>query len=415
MVCFGLVLSAGGARGAYEAGVLHYVRSGLPPKIRNRGFSVKTGTSVGAINTMAMAALAGDSRAQADKLKEVWLTLGQDQIYRRDFTALTHFLNTTVRGLMGNLVTLDLFKFGRRKGPHFQSFLDTTPLAEFLKKTIRWEKITKNIKNGRLDAVAINATNLSDGQAEIFLQKKSHIKYTGRHRVAEVTLGLEHAMASSAIPILFPPIHIGKDYFADGGLRLFTPLSPALHLGADRLLVVGLRHQAKENEKNNGAYPRPEPTVAHQMGRILNGVFLDHIQNDLEQMERINQIIACGKKEFGEDFLQRLHGRFLQEKNKGLFREDDGIKEIQAVEIAPSTFVSKLFMEWFDHPKKNGFQFSAFEKLMIRLLDVDPVTGQDLLSYITFAPGYLHKLFELGYQDGRSHRHQLIGLLEPTD
>ncbi|MCE9624934.1 MAG: patatin-like phospholipase family protein [Deltaproteobacteria bacterium] len=339
-----IVLSAGGARGAYEAGVVYYIRKNLPPKIARKHFDIKIGTSVGALNTLAMAAMADDPDKQADKIKELWWTIRQEDVYSRDFGATTHFLGSTVGGIIRNLITFNPFQLTRRRGPHFNSFLDTTPLKLFLKKMIPWEQVQKNVETGPLSVVAINATNLRNGRNELFVKRKPSIEYQGQYPHYDVELGVEHAMASAAIPIIFPSIKIDGTYYADGGLRLFTPMSPAIQFGADSMIVVGLRYRSATGTGENPKFKKDmkEPTIALQMGRMLNGVFLDRIEYDMEQLERINSIIDTSEKVYGEDYL----------------------------------------------------------------------TGSDLLSYLTFAPGYLQTLFELGVQDANRHRQDLIDIMD---
>lgn len=408
-----LVLSAGGARGAYEAGVIYYIRTGLPKKYGHRTFPIKTGTSVGAINTVAMAAMAQDPKLQGEKIKELWLSIRQEDIYRRDFGAATHFLGSTLGGIFRNLITLNPLNLAKRTGPHFSSFLDTSPLRAFLKKHIPFENITKNVMSGLVDAVAINATNLATGQNELFFQKKAEVEYLGHYRTVEGPISLEHAMASSAIPIIFPSIKIGDFYYSDGGLRLFTPMSPAIQLGADHLLIIGLRHQptADELKKEVKTKKFQEPTIADQMGRLLNGLFLDRIQYDLEQLKRINTIVDISEKVYGRDYVEKVNQRMRKEGLRGDIASR-GVKKIRAVEIHPSETISKIFERWYQRLKKGKFQFSAFEKMMVRLLDIDPTNGQDLLSYLTFAPEYLHQLFELGYEDAQTQRGKIIEIME---
>ncbi len=409
-----LVLSAGGARGAYEAGVIYYIRTGLPKKIALKNFPIKTGTSVGAINTLMMASMSQDPKAQAEKIKHLWLALHQDNIYRRDFFAGMHFLSSTMGGILRNLLTFNPLKLASRGGPHFNSFLDTNPLREYLKKNIPWKNITSNVESGPLDAVAINATNLHTGHNEIFLQRKSVHTYMGHYRIVDGPLGVEHAMASSAIPMVFPSIKIGMDYYADGGIRLFTPMSPAIQLGADRLVLVGLRHiptQKEIEEELQQRHTHKPPTLADQMGRMLNGFFLDRIQYDVEQLNRINTVIEVSEKVYGRDYLDKINKRMQKEGLKGDIASR-GLKKIRAIEVRPSEYISNIFKKWYQRSKKHKFQFSHFEKMMVRLLDIDPTTGMDLLSYLTFAPEYLHELFELGFEDANTQRGKIIEIME---
>jgi len=408
-----LVLSAGGARGAYEAGVIHYIRTGLPKPFCQRHFDILSGTSVGAINIATLASTAEDPRMQGERLKELWCSLKQDNIYRRDFGAASHFLASTVGGIFRNLATFNILKIGRRKGPHFTSFLDTTPLREYLLKTIPFEKIEDNVLHGPLDAVVMNATNLGSGNNELFLQKKPEIRYDGHYIHHEVKIQVEHTMASSAIPIIFPSVKLDNTFYADGGLRLFTPMSPAIQLGADHLIVVGLRRRPtiREIKKEHKNDKKKEPTISDQMGRMLNGLFLDRIQHDFQQLNRINTIIEMSEKVYGKEYLEKVSQAMIKHGLKGDIASR-GLKRIKAIEIQPSRSISSLFLQWFKKTKKSDFQFSSFEKMLIRILDIDPATGKDLLSYLTFAPSYLQELFQLGYEDAQRQKSQIIELME---
>ncbi|HKY64497.1 MAG TPA: patatin-like phospholipase family protein [bacterium] len=406
-----LVLAAGGARGAYEAGVLYYLRTGLPAKVAQKAFQIHTGTSVGALNTAAMAAMAEDPKAQAEKIKEVWFSIRQENVYQRDFGATTHFLGSTVGGVMRNLFTFNPFQIGRRKGPHFNSFLDTSPLREFLKKVVPWKAIRKNVLEGPIDAVALNATNLRNGRQELFLQRKPDHEYQGHYGHFDVELNVDHAMASAAIPIIFPAVKLDKTYYADGSLRLFTPMSPAIQLGADSLIVIGLRYRSATLEKLHFKKDMPEPTIALQLGRLLNGVFLDRIEYDMEQLTRINSIVETSEKVYGPDYLEKLNKKMSRDGLK-VDIASRGLRKIQALEIKPSQSISGLFLRWVSRAKKGDFQFAAFEKMLIRLLDIEPSTGSDLLSYLTFAPEYLRTLFDLGFEDAKKNRQRLIEIMD---
>jgi NTE family protein len=408
-----LVLSAGGARGAYEAGVIYYIRMGLPKKTASRNFEILTGTSVGAMNTCGMASTAQDPQLQGKSLKEMWFSLNQSNIYRRDISATTHFLGSTLGGIMRNFLTFNPFHIASRKGPHFESFLDTAPLKEFLTKVIAWPKIEKNILQGPVDAVALSVTNLNNGSNELFFQKKPSVVYRGHYVHHEGALKPEHAIASAAIPIIFPPEKIGKTYYADGGLRLFTPISPAIQLGADRLIVVGMRKRPKPMQPYKGGQriSTKTPTIAEQLGRMLNGLFLDRIEFDMEQLDRINTIIDISEKIYGKNFLEKINERMKKESYKTDIATR-GLKKIEGMEIQPSEFVNNIFLRWFQKGEKGHFKFSALEKILVRLLDIDPTSGSDLLSYLIFAPQYIRDLFDLGYEDAKRKKDRLVEIMD---
>lgn len=420
-----LVLSGGGARGAYEAGVIHYLRTGLPKDVASKVFDIQCGSSAGAINTAAMVSMAEDPLRQGSRIKELWLSLKQDDIYNRDFSAATHFIFSSLGGILRNLTTFDPFKLGRGKGPHFTSFLDTSPLKKFLNQNVSWSQIEKNINSGLVDAVTVTATNTRTGYGELFVQKNSEIEYTGDYKANMVDLKADHVLASAAIPIIFPTVKIGKSYYTDGGLRVFTPTSPAIQLGADRIVVVGLRHQPslKEREEYEAKEMKSPPSLAELMGRIMNGLFLDRVQFDLEQLHRVNKIIEWSEKVYGKDYLEKINRQIQKEcgvEKKGGRRVEEsftkdlcprGLKNIQAVEILPSEFISQIFGRWFNKKRKGGFKFSTLEKFLTRILDVDTEGAIELLSYLTFANDYLQELIDLGYEDAKKNRNRLIEIM----
>ncbi len=407
-----LVLSGGGARGAYEAGVIHYIRTGLPKKIAQRAFEVQCGSSAGAINTAGMVALAHDPLHQSEVLTKLWLTIRQDDVYRRDFSATTRLVSDSVRGILRNFSALNLFSVGKGSGPHFNAFLDTTPLRDYLKAHIPWEQIQKNINQGPVDAMVITVTNTRSGRGELFIGKKKTTKYTGDYRMQEVDFSVDHIMASAAIPIIFPTVKVGNTYYTDGSLRLFTPMSPAIQMGADKIVIIGLRHKATPDEihKYDTQIMTAPPSFAELMGRLMNHIFLDRVQYDLEQLERINKVIEWSEKVYGKNYVEKINQMLKKDSIKGDIA-NRGLKHIRAVEILPSQFISEIFGRWLQKLNKKNFQFSSMEKLLTRLLDIDAPGSVELLSYLIFAEEYIKDLIDLGYEDAKAERNRLIELL----
>jgi NTE family protein len=410
-----LVLSGGGARGAYEAGVIHYIRTGLPKETALRPFEIQCGSSAGAINTAAMVSMANDPVSQGNHLRDLWLKIRQEDVYRRDIGAAAQFLASSFVGILRNLATFDIFKIGKRKGPHLTSFLDTAPLSEYLRKKIPWSQLHKNVKEGPVAAVSVTVTNTRSGRSELFICKKPEVTYTGDYRHHFVNLETEHIMASAAIPIIFPTVKVERIYYTDGGLRLFTPMSPAIQLGADRIVIVGLRHRAtpKEIQTYDGQEMKSPPSLAEMMGRLMNGLFLDRVQFDLEQSDRINKIIEWSERVYGKDYLDRIND-MLKHRGETGDVANRGLQNIRVVEILPSQFISEIFGRWFHKQKKNGnFRFSTLEKLLTRLLDIDTPGAIELLSYLTFADEYIKDLIDLGYEDAKRNRDRLMDLMSP--
>lgn len=413
----GLVLSAGGARAAYEAGVIHYIRSGLPKSVATKAFEVLCGSSAGAINTVGIAAMAHDPLYQGEHMRKLWLNLTQDNIYKRDFSTTAGFVMNSVTGILRNLTSVSPFNLGNKRGPHLSAFFDTAPLDEHLRRIIPFDQIQKNLDNNLLKAVSVTTTNTRSGRCELFIQKREDIEYTGEYIRHFGPLGVQHVMASAAIPVVFPSVKIGKTYYTDGGLRLFTPMSPAIQLGADRIIIVGLRHRAtpEEIEKYDSKEMVHPPSVAELMGRIMNGIFLDRIQFDLEQAQRINKIIDWSEHVFGDDYIPKIN-KYL--KKQGIIGDiaSRGLRKLRYVEILPSEFVSEIFERWFNKARKNGtFEFSSMEKLLTRLMDVNTDGAIEMLSYLTFAKDYLKELLDLGYEDAKRQRNRLIEIMEDED
>ncbi len=400
----GIVLSGGGARGAYEAGVIHYLRTMLPEKVRQRRFDILCGASVGAINTSFMAATTHDINFQGIQIKHLWENVREENIYRRDRKALLEFLARSGKGIFMNMLK------GENRSSHFNGFLDTAPFLPFIEKVIPWPMISKNIKAGLLQAISIVATNVFTGRTELFIEKLPEVEYTGEYIHHTTRIKPIHAMASAAIPLIFPTVMVDDIAYTDGGLRLNTPMSPAIQLGADAILVIGLHHRAKPGEKIpfHGEKGK-SPALGQVLGRVMNSIFLDRIQYDIEQMERINRIIEWGETIHGKHFLEEINTMLHREKIRGDIA-NRGLKRLSALRIRPSEDIGEIFSDCYRRGRDK--HFTHFEKFMVRLLDIDPAEGVDVLSYIGFMPEYLSKLLELGFEDARRSHSDLIAFLD---
>lgn len=400
-----LVLSGGGARGAYEAGVLHYLRSMLPSSHRRRQFDIHCGASVGAINTCFMVATAHDHQLQARQLRELWTEVREKNIYRRNLSALFGFIAKSSGGLLWKFL-----RGGGRGSPHFPGFLDTKPFIPYIRDLFPWKNITQNINAGLVQALSVVATNVFTGRMELFIQKHPDCLYQGEHVANFVKIRPEHAHASAAIPVIFPSVLIDGIAYTDGGLRLNTPLSPAIHLGADKILVIGLNHRAAPGEKIpfHGEIGR-HAALGQVLGRVMNALFLDKIQYDLEQLNRINKIVEWAEQLYGKKFLPDLNKMLAKQGVQGDVA-DRGLKKIHALRIRPSIDIAELFRACF--LKKDRKHRSTFEKFLTRFFDADPESGLDFLSYISFTPEYLRHLLDLGFEDARKHHSQLKEFME---
>lgn len=410
---FGVVLSGGGARGAYEAGVLTYLHEKiLSKKSTIKNFDIYCGSSVGAINTcylVSSAFLAPEERA--DKLFRTWKDLKQDEIYVRNLSGFTGFLVNALKG-----ISLNFFR-SPKKGPtkpnqHFNGFFDTKPLPKFIGKHIDFIELNRAVSKGPIQAVTLTATNMMTDSMELFVHKKRTVAYTGPYPVNETMIDVEHAMASGAIPIAFPPVKVGKHFYMDGGLRLNTPLSPAIQFGADRIFIVGL-HSASERRHvyQSDAEPDYAPTLGDILGKVLNSIFLDRIEYDLEQLHRINRISEWGRMCYGDNFVSEINKMLAQKKIRGDIA-NRGLKDLKVCSIFPSRDLREVFGACLAEPHAYSKHFGSFEKLLLRVLDVDLIQGRDFLSYLMFMPNYLGKLLELGYADARTKEAEITEFLK---
>lgn len=399
-----LVLSGGGARGAYEAGILHYIRTMLPLKVRYRPFDVHCGSSVGAINTCHLVATSHDMKRQGEEVRHLWETLRSENIYRRDIAALRNFLFESGKGIVRN------FFRKPQKANHFHGFLDTAPFLPFLEKLFPWDMISKNVAEGIVKAVSIVATNVFTGRMELFVEKHKDVEYTGEYIHHFTPIHAVHAKASAAIPLVFPSVLIDGIAYTDGGLRLNTPMSPAIQLGADSILVIGLHHYAKPGEKVpfHGTKGH-QPALGQVLGRVMNSIFLDRIQYDMEQLERINRIVDWGEDLYGKTFLKDLNAMLHRRNIKGDIA-NRGLKRLHVLRIRPSEDIGEIFGHVF---RRGRDKLSSFEKFLVRFLDIDSSSGVDFLSYISFLPEYVKKLLDLGFEDARRHHNELKEFFEP--
>src|SRR5438093_3045011 len=273
----GLVLTGGGARAAYQVGVVKAVRDVLGNPTKNP-FPILCGTSAGAINAATLAVFADDFSRGVANLLEVWENMHCRHIYRTD---AWHILKSGAKWLAAMMLI-------SRDNPI--SLLDNTPLAEMLARNLAFERIQMHIDSGALYAACVTASGYTTGQSVSFFQGGSGLEGWERNQRigAAVTLKLEYLLASAALPFIFPAMKVHREYFGDGSMRQIAPVSPALHLGADRVLIVGTGRQTQDqNRARSSVYP----SLAQIAGHALNSIFLDSLAVDIERIERINRTV----------------------------------------------------------------------------------------------------------------------------
>jgi NTE family protein len=222
-------------------------------------------------------------------------------------------------------------------------------------------------------------------------------------------------MASAALPFIFPTVRINRQHYIDGGLRLNTPMSPAIQLGAQKLLVIGMHHESeKVDTPGHELFTNIEapPSLGNMIGKVLNSIFLDKLDYDIEQMTRINRLVEWGEGCYGADFVQRINEYLLRNGIRGDIA-NRGLKKLEVLKIFPSKDIRDIFSDATDQGRAFVKSLAKSEKFLLKLLDVDLITSKDFLSFIIFYPKYIQMLLDLGFEDARSHHDKLVEFLSP--
>lgn len=397
------MLSGGGARGAYEAGVLRYVLDELPKRLGHPPrFDVVCGTSVGAIHACFLAATAHQAEGRGERLASVWQSFRLADVLPVSTRDLFH--------LPRRLLGLGRVRAELRSGglpARLYGLLDTSSLETIVRSAIPWRNIRTNLKSGHLDAVCVAATEIATGNVVCFVERRDR-RLPPWSRDATIVsrparLLSEHALASATIPMLFPAVRIGSAYYADGGLRMNTPLSPAVHLGADRVLVIARRAGLAESREARLASSRVSEygNPIFLFGKVLNALLLDHIDTDLSRMRVLNELIGEGEKAFGPDFLERVNAVATESQRHSYRRIDDLV-------IRPSADVGLLAGNVLDARRAAG-KLTPLLRLFLRSISASGVPSEaDLLSYLLFDEDYARPMIELGMADARARESDLV-------
>ena len=362
----GLVLTGGGARAAYQVGALRALAelfaSGPLP------FQVVCGVSAGAINGSSLAAEADDFQGAVKHLADTWLSLTPEHVYRTDALSLVSIGSGWFRGLTTG---------GTQAPRRYNHLLDTAPLRELLGREIKFERIRENVRRGLLRGLAISATNYETGTSVTFFDGARELQPWARSRRMGVKteITLDQVMASAAIPIFFPPVQVGRSWYGDGGVRLAAPMSPALHLGADRVLAIGIRHPRTAEETavlNEAAAQRDDLPLSQILGVLMNAVFLDSLEPDIERVERVTEMLGT---------IQRP--------------ADSHLRPVRILLLQPSQDLALLAAD-------QVMRFPRTLRFLLKGLGVSQKGGADLLSYLAFEQEYIERLVTLGYEDTRA-------------
>ncbi len=368
--CTALVLPGGGARGAYQVGVLKAISELLGGD--QNPFPVICGTSAGAINAAVVASHAHEFPVGIERLEHFWRTMRCDLVYRTDaWTVFKSGMRFAVTLLTGGLVN------GNPK-----AFLDNLPLRQFLQKTLRLEGIQTALELGALRGVAVTASAYTTASAVSFFQAHPKIdEWQRTRRGGQATkLSLDHLLASAALPILFPAERIGLEYFGDGGMRMVAPLSPAVHLGANRILVIGTRDDIPDLAPQS----LPDyPSAGEIGGYLMDTIFMDTLNADLTRMKRINKTL--------ELVPERFHKRA-------------GLINIESLVIKPSRDLRHV-------TQAHVHEIPRSVQILLRTLGG---WGRDwrMASYLLFASPYCSELIDLGYADGMAAESEIINFFQ---
>jgi NTE family protein len=369
----GLVLPGGGARAAYQVGVLRAIADLLPARSTNP-FPVVTGTSAGAVNATAIAVHADRFRVAIGNLERVWRNFQVGQVFRADSgTVIRSGLHWALAMMSGGWLL-----------PPPRSLFDNSPLRELLRGQFDFAGIRRSIDAGHLDAIAMSAAGYTTGRSVSFYDSKPGCDPWSRtRRTGEPTdLSLDHVMASVAVPFLFPPVSLGDEYYGDGAMREANPFSAAIHLGAQRLLVIGTRNE------NRPQPPLPPicPTFGQIFGYMLDALFSDGLYADLERLTQINQIV---------DRVGALQG--VGENNVHLRR-------IDIMVIMPSRDLSEI-------ARHHTGSLPRALRTLLRTMGALNAGGGQLMSYLMFQDSYTRELIALGYQDAMKRSDDLLSFL----
>jgi NTE family protein len=393
-----LVLSGGGARGAYEAGVLRYIREDLAGNLGGQvHFDVVSGTSVGGIHACFFAATADMPEKQGRMLVDRWESFVLEEMVA---FGVKEFLRAPAT-LLGS-GQIEEIEGQRRLG----GIVQTRQLERMIRRLIPWNRITNNIEQGALDALSVTATDIGSGKSVVFVQRRGgglpEWSKDPFVRAQAVTISLEHALASAALPILFPAIAVGERFFCDGGLRQNTPLSPALRLGADKVLVVGLRHKPPSNDVPEESMPFPG--AAFLVGKVLDAFLLDHIDYDLDRLRRFNALIGAVRAVGSPEDVRRFDDMVTSMRGAPY-------RIVDELMIRPSADLGEIAGHIARTGRFKGSGGGAGIQLLRRLATARGADEADLLSYILFDGLYAAEVARLGYEDARMQHDQLARFL----
>lgn len=374
----GLVLTGGGARVAYQVGVLKAIAEFLPSHAQNP-FPIICGTSSGSLNAVVLAVNALSFRKGVRYLLNIWKNSQVNHVYRTDPVGV---FKNSARWFAGLIMSsMGINKLNK------VSLLDNAPLVSMLEATLPYGKIQEHIDAGRLDALSITASGYGSGCSVTFYQGIEEIPLWKRAHGLGIPTRIEakHLLASSAIPFLFPAVLINREYFGDGSMRQIAPISSALHLGATRVLIIGLGHS--EEEQPGRCSICDYPSLAQIAGHVMDSIFLDSLEVDLERVQRINHSIGM----LTEDVQQQLNWR-----------------HVDVLVIEPSQAIDKIAQDYAMH-------LPWTIRLLLRGIGAMRRSGANLVSYLLFEKNFCRAMIELGYQDALKRKQEILAFINQQE
>ena len=372
-----LILTGGGARAAYQVGVLKAIAEFLPRRAHSP-FPIICGTSAGSLNAATLAVNARNFSMGVQYLINTWKNFHANQIYRTDVLGV---FNNTMLWLAGVIFSA----IGINK-LHRVSLLDNSPLVELLEEMLPCEKIQESVDAGLLHALSITASGYGSGQSVTFYQGVKQLvpwRRTGRVGVA-MEINIQHLLASAALPFIFPATLIHREYFGDGSMRQIAPISPALHLGATRVLIIGVTVNGYDAEHPDRTDINEYPSLAQIAGHAMNSIFLDSMEMDLERLKKINDLVAIMPDEM---------------------RERANLRHIDVLVVSPSQPIEKI-------AERYAAELPWTIRLLLRLTGARQHSGGTLVSYLLTERKFCRALIDLGYQDALKRRDEIMGFLD---
>ena len=393
-----LVLAGGSARGAYEVGVVDYLLKDVARALgREVPIDILCGTSAGAINACMLAAHADDPRGRADRLAERWTGLHIETVIRPS----TREIFSMLGGLIGKRREPALPGAARRGG-----LLDPSGIEDLVRVAIPFDRIGDHLKAGLLSALTVSTTHISSGRTVVFVQRAEpgvprwSRDPTMSARAAVITA--DHALASASVPLIFPAVRLDDEYYCDGGLRQNVPLSPARRLGADGLIVVNPRF-VDPAPLARAKTPEDEPRTLDLLGKTLNALLLDRIDNDIDRLNRINAILESGQRHYGPPFLSAIN-EDLGGKRSG------GLRPLRVVHVRASEDIGALAAAYVASPEFKARAPGWIGRLLRRA--GEGAGESDLVSYVLFDGGFAAQLIEMGRKDAAARHEDLCAFME---